>query len=134
MFRNLDRDDRAFLGKRAIAAELAGGTSRWKLVGVDIDWRSLDAAYTRRGLVPSRDHVPIEWELMVYAEGETVGFSSSFMYSPILQRHICLARVPPQLSKPGTTVQVEVTIDHYNYAVDATVSKLPFFDPPRRRS
>jgi hypothetical protein len=34
----------------------------------------------------------------------------------------------------GTEVEIEVTVDHRHKSVIATVVKLPFFDPPRKRA
>ncbi len=133
MFRRLHRDDRPFVGRKAIERELAEGSSRFRLVGLDIDWRSYERAHRDVGLPPAKDHVPIEWAMMVHDEdGAIVGHASSFMYSPILQRHIALARVSPGLSAPGTPLRIEVTIDHRNHLVDATTRRVPFFDPDRR--
>ena len=39
------------------------------------------------------------------------------MYSPMLQRHIAMARVQPQLAKLGSRVNLELTINHrYSHA------------------
>ncbi len=35
------------------------------------------------------------------ADGEQVGFATSFMYSPVLQRHIGIARVPVESAEAG---------------------------------
>ena len=133
MFRRLDRDDRPFVGKEAIEREIAEASSRFRLVGLDIDWRSYEQAHLDLGLRPAKDHVPVEWAMMVYDGARDVaGFASSFMYSPMLQRHIALARVAPPLAAPGTAVRIEVTINNLNYLVDATVRRLPFFEPDRK--
>lgn len=133
MFRDLAGDDRAFIGRRAIERELADGTSRWNLVGIEVDWRSWDRLYNGRGLVPPKDHVPEQGGMMLYDDDvKRAGYSSSFMYSPILQRHIGIAKVRPELSTPGTKVQLELTIDHRYDLVDAVVTRLPFYNPPRK--
>src|SRR5690606_31785851 len=66
MFRDLASDDRAFVGRRAISREIAEGTSRWKMVGLVVDWREYDALYTEAGLLPPKDHIPVTEELMLY--------------------------------------------------------------------
>ena len=63
------------------------------------------------------------------AGGSQVGYATSFMYSPVLQRHIGLARVRPELAAPGTEVQLEITINHHNTTVPARTAKLPLFNP-----
>jgi aminomethyltransferase len=54
------------------------------------------------------------------------------MYSPVLQRHIAIARVRPQLASRGSRVNVEITVDHQNTTVGADVVRLPFFNPERK--
>jgi aminomethyltransferase len=54
------------------------------------------------------------------------------MYSPMLQRHIAMARVRPELAAPGTRVNLELTINHHYESVAAEVTRLPFFNPPRK--
>jgi aminomethyltransferase len=133
MFRDLASDDRAFIGRRAIEREIADGTSRWKLVGIEVDWQSWDRLYNSRHLVPPKDHVPEQGGMMLYDdEVKRAGYASSFMYSPLLQRHIGISKVRPELAEPGTKVQLEVTIDHSYDLVDALVTRLPFYNPPRK--
>jgi len=55
------------------------------------------------------------------------------MYSPVLQRHIAIARVRPDLAKVGTRVGYELTINHEYKTVAAEVTRLPFFDPYRKK-
>ncbi|HJU52487.1 MAG TPA: aminomethyltransferase family protein [Acidimicrobiia bacterium] len=132
MLRDLDRD-RAFIGHRAIKSELEEGTSRWKMVGLIVDWKAYDHMYQRAGLVPPKDHVPITEEFMLYdPDYQRVGYATSFMYSPMLQRHIALARVRPDLAKVGQTVDLEVTVNHRYERVAAHVARLPLFNPPRK--
>jgi aminomethyltransferase len=71
--------------------------------------------------------------MMLYDdEVKRAGYASSFMYSPLLQRHIGISKVRPELAEPGTKVQLEVTIDHSYDLVDALVTRLPFYNPPRK--
>ena len=40
---------------------------------------------------------------MLYdGEGDRIGYATSLMYSPVLQRHIAMARVRPELAAVGT--------------------------------
>lgn len=135
MFRNLDRDPRTFVGRSALESELEAKNSRFKLVGLEVDWRHHDQLYRELGLPPAKDHRPIEWEQKLYDnEGESIGFSSSYMYSPVLQRHIAFGRVPPRLAGKGSEVRLEITINHKNYRVGSRVIRLPFLGHDRRVS
>jgi aminomethyltransferase len=132
MLRDLDRD-RAFIGHRAIKRELDERTSRWKMVGLVVDWRAYDEMYQQAGLVPPKDHLPVTEEFMLYdPDYQRVGYATSFMYSPMVQRHIALARVRPELATVGQAVDLEVTINHRYERVPAHVTRLPFFNPERK--
>jgi aminomethyltransferase len=133
MFRDIATDERPFIGKRAIARESAEGTSRWHLVGIEVDWRAWDRLHRDAGLIAPKDHVPIQEEMMLYdAATKRIGYASSFMYSPVLQRHIGLARVRPDLAAPGSTVRLEITVNHHYELVEAAVRRLPFYNPERK--
>jgi aminomethyltransferase len=133
MLRDLDSDDRPFIGRNAIRRELTDGTTRWKMVGLVIDWAEYDRKYNSAGLVPPKDHAPNTAEYMVYNDDhKRVGYATSLMYSPMLQRHIALARVQPQLSAIGSKVNLEVTINHRYELVGAHVARLPLYNPPRK--
>lgn len=133
MLRDLTSDDRAFIGRRALRHELSEGTSRWRLTGLILDWDDYDRIYTKAGLIPPKDHTPVEEELFVYDdEIRQVGYATSFMYSPMLQRHIALARVRPELAQPGTAVRLEVDVNHRYEYVKARTARLPLYNPARK--
>jgi len=133
MFRDLAADDRAFIGRRAIERELEDRTSRWKIVGLVLDWQDYDRHFTAAGLIPPKDHTPIHDEYYVYDEaGTQLGYATSVMYSPMLQRHIALARVPLALATPGSQVRLELPVTHRYEYFDAHVARLPLYNPERR--
>ena len=133
MLRGIEADDRPFIGRRAIRRELADGTSRWSSVGLLVDWQDYDRLYRAAGLVPPKDETPLDYESMLYDDdGNRVGYATSLMYSPVLQRHIAMARVQPRLAAPGSRVNVELTINHHYETVAADVARLPLFNPTRK--
>jgi aminomethyltransferase len=133
MLKGIDADDRPFIGRDAIRRELADKTSRWASVGLVLDWADYDRVYDEAGLIPPKDETPVEYESMLYdGDGERVGYATSLMYSPMLQRHIAMARVRPDLAARGTRVDFELTINHQYETVVAEVTRLPFFNPPRK--
>jgi aminomethyltransferase len=133
MLRDLANDDRAFIGRRALERELADGTSRWRFTGLILDWEDYDRIYNGAGLIPPKDHTPIVEELFVYDdEIRQVGYSTSFMYSPMLQRHIAMARVRPELAKPGSEVRLEVDVNHRYEYVKARTARMPLYNPTRK--
>jgi aminomethyltransferase len=133
MLRGIEDADRPFIGRSAIRRELAGRTSRWSTVGLLLDWQDYQRLYTDAGLIPPKDENPLTYESMLYDdESSRVGYATSLMYSPVLQRHIAIARVRPDLAVPGTRVNLELTIDHEYRTVAAEVAKLPLFNPERK--
>jgi aminomethyltransferase len=133
MFRGLDGDDRTFIGRDAIRRELASKSSRWRLSGLVLDWQEYDRIYDAAGLLPPKDHTPIQDEYYIYDDALTqLGYATSQMYSPILQRHIALARVPLELTAPGSRVKLELAVNHRYEYFDAHVARLPLFNPARR--
>ena len=133
MFKDLAGDDRAFIGRRALERELTDKTSRWRLTGLLVDWADYDRIYSGAGLIPPKDHTPVQEEMFVYdGEGHQVGYATSFMYSPILQRHIALARVRPELAAAGTPVRLEMDVNHRYEYVAAQTARLPLYNPARK--
>jgi glycine cleavage system T protein (aminomethyltransferase) len=124
---------RAFIGRDAIRRELHERTSRWQLTGLVIDWKDYDRIYGEAGLIPPKDHTPIQDEYYVYDDQlNQLGYATSQMYSPMLQRHIALARVPLDRTAEGSHVKIEAGVRHRYEYFDAAVSKLPLFNPQRR--
>ena len=133
MVRDLAADDRPFIGRRAIERELADKTSRWRLTGLMVDWADYDRIYGAAGLIPPKDHTPVEGEMFLYDDSDTqVGYTTSFMYSPMLQRHIALARVRPALAPPGSLVRLEIDVNHRYEYVAARTARLPLYNPTRK--
>ncbi len=133
MFRDLATDDREFLGGDAIRREVAGRTSRWRLSGLVVDWRDYDRIYDSAGLIPPKDHTPIQDEYYIYDDDlNQLGYATSQMYSPMLQRHIALARVPLDRTAPGSRVKLELAVNHRYEYFDADVARTPLFNPERR--
>ena len=124
---------RAFIGDDAIRRELRDRTSRWQLTGLVVDWKDYDRIYDRAGLIPPKDHTPLQDEYYVYDdELNQLGYATSQMYSPMLQRHIALARVPLDRVTPGSRVKLEMAVSHRYEYFDAQASRLPLFNPQRR--
>ena len=103
------------------------------MVGLVVDWEDYERAYSEAGLIPPKDHRPVHEDWMVYdADRSRVGYATSIMYSPVLQQHIALARVRPDVAKPGSRVFLEFTVDHHYEQVAAHVARLPLYNPERK--
>lgn len=133
LLKGIDDDSRPFIGRQAIRAEIAEGTSRWSTVGVTMTWRDYYDVFDKAGIMPVPDEIPVPWTSMIYnGNDKRVGYATSFMYSPLMQRHIGIARVKPKYAEPGTTVYIEQTVNHEYINVPAQVTTLPFFNPERK--
>ncbi|MBA2530793.1 MAG: aminomethyl transferase family protein [Nocardioidaceae bacterium] len=133
MLRGIEADDRPFIGRNAIRRELAEKTSRWAMVGLLVDWQHYARLYNDAGLIPPKDETPLSYESMLYDDdGNRIGYATSLMYSPMLQRHIAMARVRPDCATLGARVNLEVTINHEYQTVGAEVARLPLFNPSRK--
>ncbi len=135
MLRGVRDGARRFVGSEAIRRELVDGTSRWLTTGIVVDWADWDRIFREAGLFPPKSEHPLPYESMVLDEGGAeVGYCTSFVYSPVLQRHIGIARVRPDLAAAGTDLRLELAIAHHNTTVRVTTAPMPFFDPERKKS
>jgi len=126
---HLDKDN--FIGKQALVKENKRGPER-VLTGLEIDWNEVEELFDDVGLAPqtpataSRVHVP------VYRGRDQVGKATSTTWSPLLKQLIALASIEPQHAKPGTKLQMELTVEAVRHRATAIVRQLPFFNPPRK--
>lgn len=133
MFRGLKEDSRPFIGRRAIENELAHNSSRWHLVGIEVDWQRYENLYNGLGLIAPKDHTPIEEAMALYdGDHNWVGHTTSFMFSSLLKKHVGLAKVAPSYAKPGSSLQLELVINNRPLTVAAKVVKMPFYNPARK--
>jgi aminomethyltransferase len=131
--RDVPTMDRAFIGRDALRRELRDGTSRFRTTGIVVDYADWNRHYDAAGLMPAFDHTPVQEEQYLYDDsGAQIGMCTSFLYSPVLQRHIGIARVPVALAAPGNRVNLEIPISHRYVHVAATTARLPHFNPQRK--
>ena len=133
LLKTIDDPSRQFVGRDAILNERATNSSRWRTVGISVDSGAYDQLFFDAGLIPPKEVPPASWETMLYDEaGERAGYATSYTYSPMMQTQIGIARVRPDLAEPGTTIQVEQTVNHEYTQSPATVTTMPFFNPERK--
>jgi len=51
-----------------------------------------------------------------------------------LKKYIALAHLQKPYYEIGTDVRMEITVEHHRQHAPAKVVKLPFYDPPQKRS
>ena len=136
MLRRLEQDERDFVGRAAIEAEIENGTSRWTTVGLGVDWYDYDRVYGAAGIVPPLHEVYSESTMSIYRRGtkewDYAGYATSFHTSSLLKRPIAIAKLPHELATPGSEVDLEVQVIRQPKNVLARVERMPFFNPDRK--
>ena len=103
-------------------------------MGLDLDWTDIERLYDEVGLAPQVAATASRAAVPIYRDGLQVGKATSTTWSPTLKKMIALATVDTDASAVGTLLEFEFTVEYKRKAVGATVGKLPFFDPPRKRA
>jgi aminomethyltransferase len=129
----VNADKGPFNGRRALAAERARGPE-WGFVGLEVEWESIERHFALHRLPPHLSNIAWRTSVPVYRGGLQVGFATSGCWSPLLKKALALAHLTDPHFRPGTRVQIELTVEHHRYKADAVVRKLPFFDPERKRA
>ena len=126
-------DKGPFNGRRALAAERTRGAA-WGFVGLEVDWVGFERLFAARGLPPQVPSIAWRASAPIYKDGRQVGYATSGCWSPLLKKLLALAHLRAPHFAPGTSVSLEVTVEHRRERVDAVVLKLPFYDPPRKKA
>lgn len=117
-----------FVGRRALEREHREGSS-WKMVGLEIDWESLEREYARVGMPPQIPASAVRGSIPIYAGPRQIGYASTSTWSPVLKKYIALVHLQRPYFEPGTKVEIEVTVEHHRRRSAATVVRLPFYEP-----
>jgi glycine cleavage system T protein (aminomethyltransferase) len=120
-----------FVGQDALRAEAKEGPLR-QIVGLEIDWDSIEAIYDRLSLAPQVPSAASRVAVPVYRDGEWVGKATSTTWSPTLKKMIALATVARGSNAVGTRLEMEYTVEAVRSKVTATVAETPFFNPARK--
>ncbi len=128
-------DKERYNGKAALDAERLRGPS-WQFTGLTVDWDSLERLYADVGLPPRLPSQAWRTSVPVYEQGgrRQVGYATSGGWSPLLKRYMALAHLETSSAAPGTSVRMEITVEHRRKQATARVTPLPFFNPERKRA
>jgi aminomethyltransferase len=126
---HLDKEN--FIGKRALARDHKDGVPR-QLVGLEVDWVEVEDQFDKFGLSPAAPSQASRVAVPIYSNDKYVGKATTTAFSPLLKKLIALASVGTEYSKPGTKLQMELTIEAQRKQTTATVVPLPFFNPKRK--
>ena len=120
-----------FIGKRALVEDSKRGVAR-QLVGLEVDWVEVEEQFDKFGLSPAAPTQASRVPVPVYSGDRQVGKATTTAFSPLLKKLIALASVSTEYSKPGTKLQMELTIEAQRKKTMATVVPMPFFNPKRK--
>ncbi len=126
---HLDKEN--FVGKTALQRDEKNGVPR-QLVGLEVDWVEVEEQHDKYGLTPAAPSQASRVAVPIYSGDKHIGKATTTTFSPLLKKLIALASVDTAYSKPGTKLQMELTIEARRLKTTATVVKLPFFSPARK--
>jgi aminomethyltransferase len=120
-----------FIGQSALDAEQKRGSVK-QIVGLEIDWPAVERIYEQVGLPPAVSPIASRVAVPVYSNGTQLGKATSTAWSPTLKKMIALATVKSDFTKPGSRVEIEITVEAARHRVPATVAKTPFYNPKHK--
>ncbi|PYS43037.1 MAG: hypothetical protein DMF71_08010 [Acidobacteria bacterium] len=120
-----------FVGQRALLAEEKRGPAK-QIVGLEIDWTEIERHYESVGLPPAVSPIASRVPVPVFNNGSQIGKATSTTWSPVLKKMIALATVECAFAKPGSKIEIEVTVEAVRHRVGALVAKTPFYNPKQK--
>ena len=124
-------DKGRFVGQQALRREHAEGPRR-QIVGLQIDWPSVERIYDNAGLPPTVGATASRTPVPVYRGSKQVGKATTTTWSPVLKKMIALATIDRPHFADGTTLDMELTVEARRHRVPVKVVPTPFFNPPRK--
>ena len=116
----IDWEKGQFTGRLALLKERDGATSKWAMVGLDVE-----------------GNVPAGGSLLYFNKKHEAGYITAATWSPTLKRNIALAHVERRY-KSGQNLWVEIyalrELQYVKLMVPVKVVERPFFFPDRRRA
>ncbi len=124
-------DKQRFVGQRALQEEQRRGQAK-QIVGLEIHWTRVEELYEKLALPPAISAIASRVAVPVYGNGTQIGKATSTTWSPSLKKMIALATVKHEFAKPGSQIEIEVTVEAVRHRVAATVVKTPFYNPKHK--
>jgi aminomethyltransferase len=121
-----------FVGRKALFAEKQRG-STITLVGLEIDHSEFERQHHALGLTVPYPFLAWRAVIPLYSDGSQIGYATSGVWSPTLKKYIALGHIQPKYAEPGNVISIDLTVDRFLRRFDAKVTKLPFFNPARKK-
>jgi len=126
---NLNKNN--FVGQQALMRE-AKRRSEKQIVGLEVDWIEVERHYEAAGLPPAVSAIASRVAVPVFKDGKQIGKATSTTWSPVLKKMIGLATLQSEFAKPGSHVDIEITVEAVRHRVGARVVKTPFYNPKNK--
>jgi aminomethyltransferase len=120
-----------FVGRAALLEENRRGPKR-RLVGLELDWGGVERLHESCDLAPQVPATASRIAVPIYRNGKRVGRATSTTWSPTLKKLVAIASVASECAAPGSTLEMELTVEAVRHTVGARVVPLPFFNPARK--
>jgi aminomethyltransferase len=121
-----------FVGRKALLAEKEHGSVS-VLMGLEIDHLEYERQHHALGLTVPYPFLAWRAVIPLYADGKQIGYATSGVWSPTLKKYIAFGHLQPCYAVPGSVVTIDLTVDRFRRPFDAKVTKLPFFNPARKK-
>ena len=122
-----------FVGSDKLRELNKHGPSR-QIVGLEINLSDYEYLFEQIGLPPQFPLLAWRGGVPVYKDERQVGHATTGAWSPALKKYIALATVGQDCIQTGTRLEIEVTVNYTRKMAGVTVTKLPFYDPTRKRA
>ena len=129
--RLVNLDKQRFVGQRSLQEEQRRGPAK-QIVGLEIHWTRVEELYEKLALPPAISAIASRVAVPVYGNGTQIGKATSTTWSPSLKKMIALSTVKHEFAKPGSQIEIEVTVEAVRHRVAATVVKTPFYNPKHK--
>ena len=126
---NLDKNN--FVGQQALIRE-SKRALRKQIVGLEVDWIEVERHYEAVGLPPAVSAIASRVAVPVFKNGKQIGKATSTTWSPVLKKMIGLATLQNEFAKPGSNVEIEITVEAVRHRVGARVARTPFYNPKHK--
>jgi len=126
---NLNKN--SFIGQQALIRESNRSLEKL-IVGLEVDWIEVERHYEALGLPPAVSAIASRVAVPVFKNGKQIGKATSTTWSPVLKKMIGLATLHGEFAKPGSSVEIEITVEAVRHRVGARVVKTPFYNPKHK--
>ncbi|HEX6438624.1 MAG TPA: aminomethyltransferase family protein, partial [Candidatus Binatia bacterium] len=100
-----------FVGSKQLRNDDAKVTPR-QITGLEVDWRHYEELYQKAGLPPPVPAAAWRGSIPIYQDDLQVGQATTGAWSPSVKKYIVLATIKSEHANPGTTLQMETTVEH----------------------